>query len=200
MKHLNILICLKEIDFEKSKIFLNVLLQLSSKEGFNKLHGATQNFFISEFIKNNPNDIIDFEKDQNQPSFQLKKIFFQSDITQMLYFNNSFKSPDFTSYLSNYRDISIEMKYPSKYFESQLNSISKIKQGKMERIKVIVNISGIKEFKYKFGLNNIINIISIDSSVTLIGASTFNGCQSLTEISIPESEHQHFVDASFYQR
>ena len=168
------------IGYEKSKKFLYVNDQLNKIDSFEKLHGETQEFFISQIIKSSTFNL-------EEKNIKLKDIYIPSDKTQMMFFNNSFKSQHFVDFLRKYESISIELQYTSRSFDSQLNLIFKIKTENIRKINVIVFISGIKKLTYKFGVNKAINKITIEPTLNIIGSFAFSGCQTLREITIPSS-------------
>ena len=198
----------KEQNFKKSELFLLAYQELSKIKKFDKLPADTQLIFISNSIK---------KIDETQKS-KIGYIFDQIEIkyikTEMLFFNKSLNNSNFHKVLKNYKDITIDIQYPSESFESIISLVTKIQNKIIKHIKISIIFSSIDHFRrirqykeinriYSYSLGSSIDTIPeeifndfislpqmrtiISPSVIKIDKYAFFFLKSLVEISIPSS-------------
>lgn len=107
-----------------------------------------------------------------------------SNATEILYINKTLDSEEFMNILDLFEQISIEIKYLSKFFMGSYRIISALTN---DQIKPNIFISGVKRTDNTFKGDEFINSVKLDNSVTTIGDYAFKGCLSLTNIIIPPS-------------
>ena len=127
----------------------------------------------------------------------------------MLFFNNSFKSNNFHSFLCKFETIMIEIQYPSQSFDKTLELLSKIQSKKFKHMNIGVSFASLPvkisiDFEPNishFSLNNSFSKIpkkafyncplkmhlTIPSSVTSIEDSAFENSEYLEQVTIPSS-------------
>lgn len=194
----------KDNGYEKSNIFLDKYSVLSTITGFTEFPAETQLFLVSNSIKNYNKNI-----DKNHVS-DLDQIFIKVQKTEMLYYNKSLKSKSFISFLKKYKNISIEMDYPSKSFTSLYNLISKIKSKEITNLIFIIVFKSFPVYIFNKYISKNVSYCTIHhlyssipdrafnevegmkqmiipSSITSIGEAAFAMCTLLTHITIPSS-------------
>lgn len=168
---------------KKSELFMSIFNELSEIDDFDSLPDQTQRFFISH--------VIDYymKSGSNPTSHSPKKIpiFINSKVVKMLYKNKTLKSSIFNNILNYFEDVSIELKYPSKVYETIFKIISKKKKKIKPSLKVYLSIFDIKDVEKEFEINSIFNRVIVDLSVHSLKSSVFAGFYSMTEVFIPSS-------------
>ena len=117
----------------------------------------------------------------------LNRIHVLSNATELLYQNKSLNSQEFINLLNTFQDISIELSYPSEYFEPVYDIVTSLKKRQLPKIKTTILISGIIQTDETFKNNQNINSVKIDFYVQQIGPRSFHKCSSLTSVNIPSS-------------
>ena len=117
----------------------------------------------------------------------LNRIHVLSNATETLYQNNSLNSPEFIDYLNTFQDVSIELKYPSEFFEKAYEIIASIKKRQIAKTKITIFITGVDQTDETFKNNQVIDSAKIDFYVQQIKVNSFTNCISLTSVSIPSS-------------
>lgn len=117
----------------------------------------------------------------------LNRVHVLSNATEMLYQNNSLNSSEFADLLNVFQDVSIELKYPSEFFEKAYETVASFKKRQMAKTKITILITDIDQTDETFKNNQVINSVKIDFYVQQIKAKSFMKCASLTSVSIPTS-------------
>lgn len=143
-------------------------------------------FFDSIFI---PKKATNFGEIILQPDNSRNQIGFHSNAVEMLYSNFSFDFNKLMKYCNNYSNVIFEIKRSSSNFESILNLLYIQKnQSFYQNYSFFVNIifdgQNIQKIDYN---TKIIDLINLESTITMINENDFSGFSSLLEISIPES-------------
>ena len=122
------------------------------------------------------------EKEEITISFKQTEILFEMSILE---------SPYFSSHISEFKEIIIEIRYPTKSFENIYQLINDLKKKNPNKVKISIIISGIESTDYYFRDNKDIDIIKLDSNIKNIKGEDLDGsfmhCSSLTQITIPSS-------------
>lgn len=190
----------KELGYAKSGYFLESLNSINRIKKISKLPPETQMIFITNNIKN-------IETCQKS---EFSQLVLKHDQTEQSFFNKSLKSSIFYECLNLYKNISIEIEYPSETFKSIIDLIIKIRNKNLKQMNIGIVFSSFSEpFPMKCFSNDILyhrinshihaipseafkeclllTQIMIPSSVAEIGTLAFSGCSSLTQIAIPSS-------------
>ncbi|KAK8897651.1 hypothetical protein M9Y10_015614 [Tritrichomonas musculus] len=178
-RSLKYLIESKDKGFLPSKLFLNALNYMNDNQSFVQLDSRHQHFIIKKIVEFNKKNT---EKDQFSPN---KAIDIGYRFTQKYF--KSFESSDFINVLNSFESVSIEIQYPSKFYENVFKTISEVKEKYIPRLNLNIFISGVDQISNKFGPNLLINTVRIGSSVQEIFSSVFEKCCSISEITIPSS-------------
>ena len=114
-------------------------------------------------------------------------IYISSLVIEKIFKEKSCFPNEFTSLLSTFKTVFIELKYPSNWYKNAYNYILKTK---ITNIKIAVLITGISKTFYNFTKDNNIQYVVIDKSVTSINGEynqkngSFCECKSLKRIEI----------------
>lgn len=150
--------------------------------GFNALPVETQYILISKTISNLNNHL---EKD-----IIFNQIKIESIKTEMLFYNNSLKSPHLYNVLSAFKDVSFEIQHLSKSFDNIINLLVKIKRNKVKSIKIgcsLYDLESKELAKKQFQNTNNITYFTFDSSIHIIPDDFFAKCKFVKRILIPSS-------------
>ena len=123
----------------------------------------------------------------------LNRIYLLNDATEILYRTKSLNSPDFINNLSNFDDISIELKYPSRSFKPTYKAILNTKSSRV--IKIVIYLT---ETDTAFKYDGKINSIKMDPSIETIVEYAFDGCSGLSSLILSDSLKSISV-ASFHK-
>ncbi|KAK8883615.1 hypothetical protein M9Y10_042709 [Tritrichomonas musculus] len=125
------------------------------------------------------------------------KICLSHSTIEMMDEEPDFEVKELIEYLTNFENISIELKYPSVSFDKNYESVLKLKYKTGERIKISIFISGVTKTDMKFRNDENIDSVVFDTDVKVIsgeqlgfrytGGGSFCECSSLTRITIPSS-------------
>lgn len=139
---------------------------------------------LSILAKNTDQLLIELEKEE-----EVNVLY---NVTERLFLSDSLESSEFIHHLNQFKSISIEMKYPSEFFNQIYYKIKRLKKTVMTNLDMAVFITGIKRLGVFFRNDNNINIVRMDSSVKeiengfLLGGAFYN-CRSLRKVTISSS-------------
>ena len=113
-----------------------------------------------------------------------------SDVTDMLYENNSLNSGELVNIIRKFNNFYIEIHYPSANYQNIYNCVSHLKS-QNSKLKICVYINSPDKTGGTFKNNNNINMVKIGSSVTEIigglGNGSFENCRSIEKVFISNS-------------
>lgn len=170
------------MDYKKGNDYLITFNKMNNIAGFNALPVETQYILISKTISNLNNHL---EKD-----IIFNQIKIESIKTEMLFYNNSLKSPHLYNVLSAFKDVSLEIQHLSKSFDNIINLLVKIKRNKVKSIKIgcsLYDLESKELAKKQFQNSNNITYSTFDSSIHLIPDDFFAKCKFVKRILIPSS-------------
>ena len=106
-------------------------------------------------------------------------------VTEYLHKNGMFNSDEFLNQINQFSEFNIEIKYPSDNFESIYEGALKLKKSHKSKLTISIFLTSPSN-KY-FKENKEINSVIFDSTITEIEEESFCVCSSLSNISIPSS-------------
>ncbi|KAK8883000.1 hypothetical protein M9Y10_045647 [Tritrichomonas musculus] len=114
------------------------------------------------------------------------------NITERLFLSGSLESSEFIHHLNQFKSISIEIKYPSEFFNKIYHKIKRLKMTVVTSFDMAVFITGIRRVDAFFRNDKNINIVRMDSFVMeiengYIFGGAFYNCRSLRKVSISPS-------------
>ena len=152
----------------------------SLNQSFVNLSSDIQYFFIKQIVKHKYNNK-DLNEEEMIHTCQIK--INENDI-ENFHSKKILDNSDFIQILQLFNEIFIDIKYPSKSYNSVLDSLSKIKKVSNNKIKIFVYIKGINEVPSLFDPDNIVNTVIIESPATIIEEKTFYSLSSIERITI----------------
>ena len=197
------------INDSEIKIYQKIIDEIISNNDYKNLSDKSKNYIYNKIIENpieyetksfslskqisylnklyDKLDLKSFSFDRNQ--FIKEKInepIFNIEFIELLNKNNIFENI-IIDFLNIFENFSIEIKYPSKYYNKMITSLSNIKneyKNEFHRIKIINIFSGTDKIEYSYSRNEVINECRIDKTVKEISRNSFLGCKKLNKIQI----------------
>lgn len=117
----------------------------------------------------------------------INRVHILSNATELLYENNSLNSHEFIKLLNNFSEVSIQLKYPSEYFEPIYDIVLSLKKRQIGKLKITIFIFGIGSIDEVFHNNQYITSVQMDFFIQQIGPRAFAKCSSLTNVTLPSS-------------
>ena len=122
---------------------------------------------------------------KNESKVNFYKIKINSNEIKALYEDKTLNSDHFINILRFFRKISIHLQFPSQNFESIMKILMMIKDSKMNKLKIILNVSGVNAIGEEFKNNSAISKVKINPPLTSIKEDAFRGCISLKLVKFP---------------
>lgn len=157
------------------KDLLNYLLQFH--ESINSIH----------YIAVTTNKTKERYSNANEWCQNINEIQLLPAAAQILYLNNSLDKKEFIEIIKQFKNVSIEIKYPSENFTKIFRIITNIKNSYVDNLKITISLSNIAASDDTFRKNKDITSIKFDSTVLYIGQNSFRDCSSLEKILISSS-------------
>ena len=164
---INLLNLSKNNGFNKSQKYLTVFIEMNKNQSFQSLPSETKYFFIKQIIKN-----------------QMEKIVIENNQLKMLFDNNSLLSVEFINVLHLFESILINVDYKCAEYDSIMEQISKLKNENFFEIKICLNIKDVESIDHEFGKLNVINHVTIRSSIKELKKGVFSDCSLLEKIEL----------------
>lgn len=188
-----------QIDGETQFHILNDIKSSKCNENAIKISNLLS-FLSDEYRKSNKqNKNINFvfipQKSRPENIKKIKnnlKIGISSNMTEILFENQSFNSKEFKNHINDFSEFFIEICYPSNNFDNIYQNVLNIKRIHENKLKIGIFITGIEKTDQQFYKNNVISYVRLDSCIKNISVGgenkgSFFGCSQLTHISIPNS-------------
>ena len=174
--------------------------------------------YIETFEVNPEGKYFSILEDDEEASIEIicqqpPKISISSEVIEKIHDNSSIDSNEFNEHINKFENVEVEIKYPTKSFESIYEEVLNIKKKHEERIIINILINGIKDTDMKFRYDENIDSIIIGNDVLKIagepvyisrtysfagGGGSFCKCSSLKQITISSSVTEIGI-ASFFE-
>lgn len=168
---------------EKSQLFLDMYNQLKEKNGFIVLPSEVQQILINELID-----------DENEND----KIYLKSDSINSILSSGCLDSPNLIEFLSSFKEVFVDVVYPSFTFHRVFNILSKILIKKLNDLKVNIIIDSPLTVEHLIAHNSVISSVVLSQSVKQISPNSFIGCPSLKSVEFLTNSISSIGNYAFY--